>query len=231
MKNITIAIDGYSSCGKSTLAKALAKKINYTFIDSGAMYRGITLFALRKNMIFNGKINEIELIKLLTDIRLNFRYNALTDMRELYLNDENISAEIRSMEVATSVSKVAAIKAVREKLVNEQQEMGENGGVVMDGRDIGSVVFPKAELKLFVIASVEIRAQRRFDELIAKGEAVTLNEIKANLEQRDLIDTTRKIGPLIQTEDAILLDNSNLNQEQQLDVVMGLLTSKFDFFS
>lgn len=229
MKDIIIAIDGYSACGKSTLAKALAKELNYTFIDSGAMYRGVTLFTLRQNLIHNGSVKENTLGKLLPDVRINFRYNALTDLRELYLNDENVETEIRSMEVAKNVSKIAAISIVREKLVAEQQEMGKNGGVVMDGRDIGSVVFPKAEFKLFVTASIEVRTKRRYDELKAKGKNITLDEVKSNLEQRDLIDTTREIGPLIQTEDAVLLDNTNLNQQEQLDEVLSMLNERFKF--
>ena len=227
MKKITIAIDGYSSCGKSTLAKALAKKLDYVFIDSGAMYRAVTLFALRHELIENGILNEDELIALLPKIHLAFRkYNAL-DQLELFLNDENVESQLRSMEVAENVSNIAAIKSVREKLVAEQQVMGKKGGVVMDGRDIGSVVFPNAELKIFVTASVDVRTQRRFDELKQKNVDVSFDEVKNNLIQRDKIDTSRKESPLIQTDDAIVLDNSNMNQQEQLDWALAIIEKRF----
>lgn len=227
MKKITIAIDGYSSCGKSTLAKALAKKLDYIFIDSGAMYRAVTLFALRHEIIENGILNENELIALLPKIQLDFRKHHLTGQLELFLNDENVESQLRSMEVAENVSNVAAIKSVREKLVAEQQAMGKKGGVVMDGRDIGSVVFPNAELKIFVTASVDIRTQRRYDELKRKPVDVTFDEVKNNLIQRDKIDTSRKESPLIQTDDAVVLDNSNMNQQEQLDWVLAIVKKRF----
>jgi cytidylate kinase len=228
VKDIVIAIDGYSSCGKSTLAKAMAKKLNYTFIDSGAMYRGVALYALRKKYIQNGIIDKEALIQQLSEIRINFRYNALHDIRELYLNNENVETEIRSMEVAAVVSYVAAIKEVRQKMVEEQQTMGKNGGVVMDGRDIGSVVFPKAELKFFIKASIEVRTKRRFDELAVSGKKTSLEEVKENLLQRDLIDTSRTESPLIQVEDAIVIDNTNLNQEEQLAKALSIFNERFN---
>lgn len=227
LKKITIAIDGYSSCGKSTLAKALAKKLDYVFIDSGSMYRAVTLFALRHELIENGILNENELIALLPKVQLTFRkYNSL-DQLELFLNDENVESQLRSMEVAENVSNVAAIKAVREKLVAEQQAMGKKGGVVMDGRDIGSVVFPNAELKIFVTASVDVRTQRRFDELKQKNVDVSFDEVKNNLIHRDKIDTSRKESPLIQTDDAIILDNSSMNQQEQLDWALAIIEKRF----
>ena len=225
-KKITIAIDGYSSCGKSTLAKALAKKLNYIFIDSGAMYRGVALYCIQNNLSVNGEINKPELIKQLKNISLSFYKNEETDKADLLLNNTNVEHLIRQIEVANIVSKVASIKEVREKLVLEQQEMGKNGGVIMDGRDIGSVVFPNAELKIFVTAKPEIRVERRYLELISKGEKVSKDEIKNNLEERDYLDTTRSESPLIQSNDAFLLDNSDLNQEEQLNLIYALVLSK-----
>lgn len=216
MKPITIAIDGYSSCGKSTLAKALANKLSYTFIDSGAMYRGITLFALRSNLVDGNEILEKELVASLDNIHITFENVPDTDKKQLYLNGENVEQEIRNMEVAHYVSAIAAIKEVRTKLVSLQREMGKNGGVVMDGRDIGSVVFPNADLKFFVTASPEIRAQRRFLELSNQGKNVTLQEVANNLKKRDELDTNRAESPLIQVSDAIVLDNSNMTPEEQL---------------
>lgn len=225
-KKITIAIDGYSSCGKSTLAKALAKKLNYIFIDSGAMYRGVALYCIQNNLSVNGEINKPELIKQLKNISLSFYKNEETDKADLLLNNINVEHLIRQIEVANIVSKVASIKEVREKLVLEQQEMGKNGGIIMDGRDIGSVVFPNAELKIFVTAKPEIRVERRYLELISKGEKVSKDEIKNNLEERDYLDTTRSESPLIQSNDAFLLDNSDLNQEEQLNLIYALVLSK-----
>jgi CMP/dCMP kinase len=226
LKKITIAIDGYSSCGKSTLAKALAKKLNYIFIDSGAMYRGVALYCIQNNLSVNGEINKPELIKQLKNISLSFYKNEETDKADLLLNNTNVEHLIRQIEVANIVSKVASIKEVREKLVLEQQEMGKNGGIIMDGRDIGSVVFPNAELKIFVTAKPEIRVERRYLELINKGEKVSKDEIKNNLEERDYLDTTRSESPLIQSNDAFLLDNSDLNQEEQLNLIYALALSK-----
>ena len=223
MKKITIAIDGYSSCGKSTLAKDLAKVLNYSFIDSGAMYRGVALYCLYNNIIQNGSVNEEQLIQKLDSIKLHFEYNPTSGKSDLYLNNQNVEDKIRTIEVAQIVSKVAAIKEVREQLVKLQQEFGAKGGIVMDGRDIGTVVFPNAELKLFVTASEDIRTERRYLELTAKGENVSREEIKQNLLERDLIDTTRVESPLKQANDASVIDNSNLTREEQLDLVLNMI--------
>jgi cytidylate kinase len=221
MKKITIAIDGYSACGKSTLAKDLAERLNFVFVDSGAMYRAVSLYCLRNNLIVdeNPKIEQI--IADLPNIQMHFEKQA--DKTSLFLNDEDVSEEIRSNAVAEVVSKIAAIGPVREKLVLEQQKMGDNGGIIMDGRDIGSVVFPYAELKIFVTANEEVRVQRRYDELKRKGIQSTLDEVRKNLQERDYIDTHREISPLIQVDDAIILDNSNLTREEQVDFVLKLI--------
>ena len=221
-KQITIAIDGYSACGKSTLARDLAKKLSFIFIDSGAMYRGVALYCLQNNLFdADGTPKQVEIIQALKNITLSFQL--INDNNCLLLNDKNVEELIRGAEVAAVVSKVATIKEVRVKLVMEQQKMGENGGIVMDGRDIGSVVFPKAELKLFITASQEIRAQRRFLELKSKGIEAKINEISSNLAERDLMDSSRKESPLIQVADAIVLDNSKLTREEQLDFVLDLV--------
>lgn len=222
-KRITIAIDGYSSCGKSTLAKALAKELNYIFIDSGAMYRGVALFCIQNNLVEDNKISEVKLKELLPNIRIAFELNNKTNKADLYLNGVNVEELIRKPNVANIVSKVASIKEVREKLVSEQREMGKDGGIIMDGRDIGSVVFPNADLKLFVTAKPEIRTERRYIELIGKGENISKEEVKKNLEERDYLDTHREESPLVQTEDAILLDNSNLNQKEQLEFALKIV--------
>ena len=221
-KQITIAIDGYSACGKSTLAKDLAKKLSFIFIDSGAMYRGVALYCLQNNL-FDADSNpkQVEIIQALKNITLSFQL--INDNNCLLLNGKNVEELIRGTEVAAVVSKVATIKEVRIKLVMEQQKMGANGGIVMEGRDIGSVVFPKAELKLFITASQEIRAQRRFLELKSKGIEAKINEISSNLAERDLMDSSRKESPLIQVADAIVLDNSKLTREEQLDFVLNLV--------
>jgi len=225
---ITIAIDGFSSCGKSTLAKALAKELNYIFIDSGAMYRGVSLFCIQNNLVENGEIKEDLLIEKLPTIEILFKKNEETQKPDLLLNGKNVEHLIRSIDVASIVSKVASIKQVREKLVIEQQKMGEEGGIVMDGRDIGTVVFPNADLKLFVTADPETRAQRRFLELTIKGDKVTVEEIRYNLEERDRIDSSRKESPLRQAKDAILLDNSNLSQDEQLELTLNLVKKKLE---
>ena len=225
---ITIAIDGFSSCGKSTLAKALAKELNYIFIDSGAMYRGVSLFCIQNNLVENGEIKEDLLIEKLPTIEILFEKNEETQKPDLLLNGKNVEHLIRSIDVASIVSKVASIKQVREKLVIEQQKMGEEGGIVMDGRDIGTVVFPNADLKLFVTADPETRAQRRFLELTIKGDKVTVEEIRYNLEERDRIDSSRKESPLRQAKDAILLDNSNLSQDEQLELTLKLVKKKLE---
>lgn len=221
-KQITIAIDGYSACGKSTLAKDLAKKLSFIFIDSGAMYRGVTLYCLQNNL-FDADSNpkQVEIIQALKNITLSFQL--INDNNCLLLNGKNVEELIRGTEVAAVVSKVARIKEVRIKLVMEQQKMGTNGGIVMEGRDIGSVVFPNAELKFFITASIEIRAQRRFLELKSKGIEAKINEISSNLAERDLMDSSRKESPLIQVADAIVMDNSKLTREEQLDFVLNLV--------
>jgi len=221
-KQITIAIDGYSACGKSTLAKDLAKKLSFIFIDSGAMYRGVALYCLQNNL-FNadGTPKQVEIIQALKNITLSFQL--INDNNCLLLNGKNVEELIRGTEVAAVVSKVATIKEVRVKLVMEQQKMGANGGIVMEGRDIGSVVFPKAELKLFITASQEIRAQRRYLELKSKGIEAKINEISLNLAERDLMDSSRKESPLIQVADAIVMDNSKSTREEQLDFVLDLV--------
>lgn len=222
MKKITIAVDGYSSCGKSTLAKALAKKLGYVYVDSGAMYRGVTLFAMRNGWTTQTELDEKHIVQALLSLSIRFEWNAQTGMQDLMLNGENVEREIRSIEVANVVSKVAAIQEVRSFLVNIQRDLGKVGGVVMDGRDIGSVVFPFAELKLFVTALPDIRAKRRYEELKLKGEDVSLDAVIDNLKRRDYLDTTRAESPLIQVPDAVVLDNSNLSREEQLEIAFQL---------
>lgn len=215
MKKIIIAIDGHSSSGKSTMAKNLAKKIGYTYIDSGAMYRAVTLFCLRNGLITDGKVDEEALKKGLPSLDISFRPNAATGRPDTLLNGEVIEKEIRGMSVSENVSTIATLGFVRRALVEKQQAMGVNKGVVMDGRDIGTVVFPKAELKIFVTASPEVRAQRRVDELNAKGQPASYEEVLANVKKRDFIDSTRSDSPLRKADDAKLLDNSDLSPEQQ----------------
>ena len=217
-KRIIIAIDGYSACGKSTLAKDLARVLDYTFIDSGAMYRGSTLFFIRKGLADIKGINQEQIIESLDEFELSFQ--RVEEKNCLFLNNENVEDEIRQPHVADLVSQVSSIKELRHKLVAIQRGIGENGGIVMDGRDIGSVVFPDAELKVFVTASEEIRAQRRFDELKANGISGTMESVKDNLSKRDYQDTHRKESPLIQVADALVLDNSNLSREEQLEWVL-----------
>lgn len=216
MKKITIAIDGYSSCGKSTMAKDLAREVGYIYVDTGAMYRAVTLFAMR-NGVFDaeGNIDEARLKALLPDVKLTFKLNSETKLPEVCLNGECVERDIRTLEVSQHVSPIAALPFVREKLVEQQQAMGKEKGIVMDGRDIGTVVFPDAELKIFVTASAEIRAQRRFKELEAKGMPANFDEILQNVEQRDYIDTHRETSPLRQADDALVLDNSHLTIADQ----------------
>ena len=217
MKKITIAIDGYSSCGKSTMAKMLAKEVGYIYVDTGAMYRAVTLFAMRNGMIApNGEVNRDELKQKMQTLRVEFKLNEQTGRAETYLNGENVENEIRGMEVSSHVSAIAAIDFVRTALVEQQQRMGRDKGIVMDGRDIGTVVFPDAELKVFVTASAEIRAQRRFDELKGKGVEANFDEILNNVQQRDYIDSHREGSPLRKADDAIELDNGELTIAQQL---------------
>ena len=216
MKKIVIAIDGFSSCGKSTMAKDLAREVGYIYVDTGAMYRAVTLFAMRNNVFdAEGNIDETRLKALLPDVKLTFQLNNETKLPEVCLNGENVERYIRTLEVSQHVSPIAALPFVREKLVEQQQAMGNEKGIVMDGRDIGTVVFPNAELNIFVTASAEIRAQRRFKELEAKGMPANFDEILQNVEQRDYIDTHRETSPLRQADDALVLDNSHLTIAEQ----------------
>lgn len=223
---ITIAIDGYSSTGKSTVAKQLAKELEYVYVDTGAMYRAVTLYALRKSFINENSFDENALIKDLPSIDLKFEFLEDLGFAAIYLNGENVEDEIRRMEVSGYVSKVAAVSEVRAKLVAEQQQMGKEKGVVMDGRDIGTVVFPDAELKIFMTASAEERAQRRFKEMEEKGQEVSYEEVLKNVEDRDLQDTTRKDSPLVIADDAIEIDNSYLDLEEQFKIVKELAEEK-----
>ena len=223
MKKITIAIDGFSSTGKSTLAKQLAKKLGYAYVDTGAMYRAVTLFAMQNGCITADFFDKQTLINSLLFINLQFNYNPDLGFAEMYLNEVNVETEIRTIEVSNFVSKVAEVSEVRAKLVQQQQKMGKRKGIVMDGRDIGTVVFPDAELKIFMTASPETRAQRRFDELQAKGQDVSFEEVYKNVQERDYIDTHRDDSPLVKAADAIEIDNSNLSREEQFDLVLDLV--------
>ena len=217
MKNkITIAIDGHSSCGKSTLAKDLARRLNYDYIDSGAMYRAVTLYAIRSG------INAHHIKDHLSHINIHFETNK-QGLSSVYLNNENVESEIRMKNVAESVSRIAEIKEVRDKLVMEQRKLGKSGGIVMDGRDIGSIVFPNAELKLFITADINIRTERRFSEMKEKGLSISKKEVEKNLTQRDQIDSSRKESPLIKVKEAIEINNSNLSKEEQLDLVIKMV--------
>lgn len=222
MKKITIAIDGFSSTGKSTLAKQLAKHLGYIYVDTGAMYRAIALFAMQNNFISIDSLDKESLVKALPNIKLHFHFNADLGYAEMYLNDSNVEKEIRTIEVSSFVSRIAEISEVRSKLVEQQQEMGKNKGIVMDGRDIGTVVFPDAELKIFMTSSPETRAQRRFDELKAKGDVVSFEEVLQNVQERDYIDTHRADSPLEMADDAIEIDNSYLTREEQFAAVLEL---------
>lgn len=223
MSKITIAIDGYSSCGKSTLAKSLAQKLDYSYIDTGAMYRSVTYYCLQHGIIANGHIDKNRLHDELQNIEVSFRHNSQTRVSETYLNGHNVERAIRGMDVAQNVSQVSSIKEVREKMVALQREMGKHKGVVMDGRDIGSHVFPFAELKLFMTADTDVRTQRRLNELSSKGEYYTFEEVKQNLQKRDYEDTHRKENPLIKAKDAIVLDNTDISKEEQLEFVLKLI--------
>lgn len=216
MKKIVIAIDGYSSCGKSTMAKNLARQLGYVYVDTGAMYRAVTLYALRHQLFeADGEVDATSLQRAMPDIRISFRFNAQTGKPDTYLNDELVEQEIRTMQVSERVSKIAALPFVRTALVAQQQRMGGDKGIVMDGRDIGTVVFPHAELKIFVTASAEVRAQRRYDELQQKGMPARYDDILKNVQERDYIDSHREVSPLRKAEDAIELDNSNLTIDEQ----------------
>lgn len=220
MKKIIITIDGWSSCGKSTLAKQLAKALGYVYIDSGAMYRAITLYFLRNHIDWT---DDKEVAQALGNIHLHFEYNEKSAQSEIFLNDENVEYVIRDLVVAEKVSDVAAIGAVRTFAVAQQQKMGAKKGIVMDGRDIGTTVFPKAELKIFMTADIPVRVERRYREMIEKNPNVTMEEVKANLEMRDHIDSHREVSPLRQAEDAILLDNTHIDMMEQLDIALKLV--------
>lgn len=216
-KRIIIAIDGHSSCGKSTFAKAIAARLGYIFIDTGAMYRAVTLYALEHGAIHSGIVEEAEVVAMLKDINIDFRFNPQRGASDIYVNGDLVEGKIRTIEVSNCVSAVSSIAAVREKLVTMQQEMGLKRGVVMDGRDIGTVVFPEAELKIYMTADAMVRAERRFKELTEKGDKVTLEEIYENVVSRDKADMSRKISPLRKADDAIVLDNSHMSVEEQME--------------
>ena len=220
---ITIAIDGFSSTGKSTIAKLIAKKYNFIYVDTGAMYRAVALFAMQNNLITNDFMDQTNLIKNLKEITLSFQFNMNLGFAEMFLNNVNVEKEIRTLEVSQFVSKIATISEVRKKLVSEQQEMGKQGGIVMDGRDIGTVVFPNAHLKLFMTASADKRATRRYNELIAIGDNVSFEDILFNVQERDRIDSTRKDSPLIMADDAIEFDNSDMGITEQFDKICSVI--------
>lgn len=230
-KNIIIAIDGFSSCGKSTLAKDVAQNLNYTYIDSGAMYRAVTLLAINNNLIDGMDINEAQLLKLLASISIDFKFNVEKRNQETFLNGENVEDEIRDIHVSDQVSMISKIKRVREHMVNLQRNMGLSKRIVMDGRDIGTVVFPDAELKIFMTASEEVRAKRRYDQMKAQGKEVALKDIRKNIQKRDRIDQSRKESPLRKAADAVVLDNSTLNREEQLDWVLQIISRDFGYQS
>ncbi len=227
MKKITIAIDGHSSCGKSTMAKDLAREVGYVYVDTGAMYRSVTLYALRNNL-FNedGSVKTAELEQQMPQINISFKFNAETGRPDTYLNNECVEKEIRSLEVSNHVSPIAAVPFVRTAMVAQQQQMGKDKGVVMDGRDIGTTVFPDAELKIFVTASAQVRAQRRYDELKAKGMLADFDDILKNVEERDYIDSHREVSPLRKADDAIELDNSNMTIPEQKQWLMDRFKEK-----
>ena len=228
MKKITIAIDGYSSTGKSTLAKQLANHLGYVYVDTGAMYRAVTYFAMENGYINAESFDKQTLINSLPFIKLSFQFNSALGFAEMYLNDTNVETEIRTIEVSNFVSKVAEVSEVRSKLVEQQQAMGKGKGIVMDGRDIGTVVFPDAELKIFMTASAETRAQRRFDELQSKGQDVSYEAVLKNVQERDYIDTHRDDSPLVIADDAIEIDNSYLTREEQFQVVLELVNEALE---
>ena len=216
IKKIVIAIDGFSSCGKSTFAKAIAARLGYIFIDTGAMYRAVTLCAIRQGAVDESSVNEQAVVALLDGVNVSFKFNAERGASDVYVNGECVESEIRTIEVSNCVSRISSIREVREKLVALQQQMGRDRGVVMDGRDIGTVVFPDAELKIFMTADPKVRAERRYAELTAKGDKVTMEEILENVISRDQADMTRAISPLRQAEDAVVLDNSYMSVEEQM---------------
>ena len=225
-KKITIAIDGFSSTGKSTIAKLLAKKYNYIYVDTGAMYRAVSLFAKNNSFVGSDFLNSEKLVESLNEISLSFKFNETLGFAEMYLNNINVEKQIRTLEVSQLVSKVATISEVRKKLVAEQQLMGKEGGIVMDGRDIGTVVFPEADLKLYMTASADKRATRRYKELLERGDDVSFDEILFNVQERDRIDSTREDSPLVQAEDAIGFDNSDMGINEQFERICSLVDSK-----
>ena len=227
MKKITIAIDGHSSCGKSTMAKDLAREVGYVYVDTGAMYRSVTLYALRHDL-FNadGSVKTAQLEAEMPHIQISFKFNPETGRPDTYLNGERVEDEIRSLEVSSHVSPIAAIPFVRRQLVLQQQAMGKAGGIVMDGRDIGTVVFPQAEMKIFMTASPEVRAQRRYKELQEKGIPASYDEILKNIHDRDYIDSHRSVSPLKQADDAYLMDNSDMTFDEEMDVLLKIFNDK-----
>ena len=227
-KTLIIAIDGYSSCGKSTFARMIAEELNYTFIDSGAMYRAVTLYCIRNNYISDNGVNIQEIIKSLKDINIDFIYNSDNNLHETYLNSENVETEIRSLEVTAHVSRISQIPEVRTRLVELQRQTGSSKGIVMDGRDIGTVVFPDADLKIFMTATADIRAKRRYDELKEKGIDVDQEEIRRGIIARDIADENRDISPLRRAEDAILLDNSRMTVKSQMEWVREIIEKKIN---
>lgn len=226
MKKITIALDGFSSTGKSTLAKQIAKELGYVYVDTGAMYRGITYYAMQHQLVSEQYLDKERLIAQLPQIKLQFKFNPALGFAEMYVNEVNVEQAIRTIEVSRLVSKIAEISEVRAKLVEQQQQMGKDKGIVMDGRDIGTIVFPDAELKIFMTASSKTRAQRRFEELVEKGQHVSFEEVLQNVEERDYIDTHRADSPLVKAHDAIEIDNSVMTKQEQFDVVMDLVQQK-----
>ncbi|MDC9723587.1 MAG: (d)CMP kinase [Urechidicola sp.] len=227
MKEIIIAIDGFSSTGKSTLAKQLAKKLHYVYVDTGAMYRAVALYAMKNNLISADNFDNEGLISKIKDIKIHFEFNKSKGFAEVYLNDENVENEIRTLEVSQMVSQVSTVSEVRAKLVEQQQAMGVNGGIVMDGRDIGTVVFPNADIKFFMTASADKRAKRRYKELLDRGdENVTYARVLKNVESRDYIDSTRLDSPLKKADDAIEIDNSDMGLEEQFERVFSLVDSR-----
>lgn len=229
MKKITIAIDGFSSCGKSTMAKDLAKKLGYVYVDTGAMYRAVTLYAMR-NGLFNadGSVKTADLERQMNKINITFKLNKMAERPDTYLNNELVENDIRTLEVSNHVSQIAAVPFIREAMVAQQQRMGKDKGVVMDGRDIGTTVFPEAELKVFVTASAEVRAQRRYDELKEKGMPADFNDILKNVQERDYIDSHREVSPLRKAPDAIELDNSHMTITEQSAWLMELVKQKIE---
>ncbi|HIA05376.1 MAG TPA: (d)CMP kinase [Flavobacteriales bacterium] len=226
MNKITIAIDGYSSCGKSTLAKTLAMSIDYSYVDTGAMYRCVTLYALENGIIKNDQVDKESLVGQLDDISISFQHSEQSKESDAYLNGVNVEETIRGMDISNHVSQISIIKEVREKMVAMQQKMGKEKGVIMEGRDIGTVVFPDAELKVFMTASIEVRVKRRYDEMQAKGLHVSVDDVKENVLSRDYEDTHRKHSPLVQADDAVVLDNSDLSEEDQLNFMLKLVEQR-----